>query len=1291
MPRVTGGKTTARGRGVVRRRWRTGPTMPRRFFTRRVPFFQNVAMLILCIVFFLLPFSLRGARMAVSSMQNNVADWLPGHYEETQDLADFRKYFVGDTFVVVSGPWCKEGNPSYALLLRKIFEESLEYEAVLREQNDDEIIRAHRVGDQYGLMPTGNWQEDWGEQGERWLMGHDDKWFFINREGQLFQWEGENNVVEGAKRFFERTLNGRNRAVGRFIDTFGKPPDDTTGTENVFYQNPELLCARPFKAVTTGPAVLEKMAGPDGSLRIGRPDEADAAAFEAVVEAHRRLTGALFGPTPPKGYSWSFDSLLNNVQDPALLVQLKSSPLYREKFDAFMQFTADQRFKGDRSGLGRATAAEQLELWYLLWDTALELPAPPRQTCLIVTINEPFLGELDRIVGRPLMGRQRGRLLELAIRKCGLLASNLHLGGPSSDNVAIDEEGSSTLLRLASLSGLIGILLSYYSFRSFRITVMLFFVGGVAAISSLAYVWFGGHTLDAILMTMPSLIYVGAISGSVHIVNYYRDACHEHGPKRAAEIAVSHSWFPCFLASFTTAIGLGSLCTSSLMPIWKFGFYSAIGTMATMVFMYSYLPSSLVVWPPGYRKLRRGEQAEQGQFFVLANRFFERSCTFIIRYNVAIVATAIVVCVVFGYGVTKLQTTVQLLKLFDKDAKVLEDYRWLEDNLGTLVPMEIVVNVPPAAQLEQLQKPAGALTVAPAAPQDLAAVAGQAVSEDADEPAAPVVVPVEKTREQLLAFSLLERMEISSRIRTQLERYFGPEGLNIVGAGMSTDIFAPLQIVADPMSDGSAVDYRRIFNDQLLGKREMMRGEDYLAVSDEPTTVGETGVSLPAGREMWRISLRLAALNDVDYGRFVNDLKLVVEPILRAYEFRTQILEQVADETFVAGNNEHRQILLLGQEPEPRERIEGLREAGNQSIAALVDQTWLFSDTLDALLQNRGFRRGLVREGTCFTWMDPARYGGEKPFPPNEQWQQILARFDCVALVEDDPLFNEAFIREHAVKFVDCRQHRFSTSSKADTAQFTTTAMRRLKAGEPMQVAATYTGIVPIVYKAQRALLASLIQSILMSFGLISLTMMLLLRNWQRRARPGNLLNFRGGLWSMLPNVFPVVLIFGAMGFMGIKVDIGSMMTASVALGIAVDDTIHYLTWYRRGLANGLTRHESIRYAYRLCASAMLQTSMIAGLGLSVFALSTFVPTQRFGVLMLVLLAAALFADLVVTPALLAGPLGPLFGNTVPKTPAVEDPTASPDGVISIPLNRLADTSSRNRGRPADVPKPAGR
>ncbi|MEZ6080796.1 MAG: hypothetical protein R3C56_35525 [Pirellulaceae bacterium] len=89
------------------------------------------------------------------------------------------------------------------------------------------------------------------------------------------------------------------------------------------------------------------------------------------------------------------------------------------------------------------------------------------------------------------------------------------------------------------------------------------------------------------------------------------------------------------------------------------------------------------------------------------------------------------------------------------------------------------------------------------------------------------------------------------------------------------------------------------------------------------------------------------------------------------------------------------------------------------------------------------------------------------------------------------------------------------------------------------------------------------------------------------------------GAISMVPNVFPVVAIFGIMGHMGTLVDIGSMMTASVAMGVAVDDTIHFLTWFRDGLRRGLDRRQAIFVAYKHVALAMTQTTIIGGLGLS--------------------------------------------------------------------------------------------
>jgi predicted RND superfamily exporter protein len=115
------------------------------------------------------------------------------------------------------------------------------------------------------------------------------------------------------------------------------------------------------------------------------------------------------------------------------------------------------------------------------------------------------------------------------------------------------------------------------------------------------------------------------------------------------------------------------------------------------------------------------------------------------------------------------------------------------------------------------------------------------------------------------------------------------------------------------------------------------------------------------------------------------------------------------------------------------------------------------------------------------------------------------------------------------------------------------------------------------------------------------------------------------------------------MGWLGIPVDIGSMMAASIALGVAVDDTIHFLAWFREDLEKVGNRRDATVAAYSRCATPTLQAALVNGLGLSVFAVSSFTPTARFGWLMLTILVAGVIAELVMLPSLLFSPLGKAF------------------------------------------------
>lgn len=183
------------------------------------------------------------------------------------------------------------------------------------------------------------------------------------------------------------------------------------------------------------------------------------------------------------------------------------------------------------------------------------------------------------------------------------------------------------------------------------------------------------------------------------------------------------------------------------------------------------------------------------------------------------------------------------------------------------------------------------------------------------------------------------------------------------------------------------------------------------------------------------------------------------------------------------------------------------------------------------------------------------------------------------------------------------------------------------------------TGAMPLVHDLQHELFRDLFASFLSALVLITVVMMFSQRG------------ILAGLVAMVPNVFPIVLLFGLLAWARIPLDIGSVMTASIALGIAIDGTLHFLTFFRRGLDAGATRIEAVQSAYEHCARAMTESSAICAVGLATFAFSKFLPTQRFAALMVGLIAAAWVGDLVVLPSLLAGPCGHCFRRTRPIRP----------------------------------------
>ncbi len=1194
------------------------------FLSRRSLFGAPNALLILLVVFFLVPFAIRGARLSLRKTENNVKDWLPADFRETSELQWFGRYFAGERFILATWEGCSEDDQRLHLLSAKLRAESAAGRS--RPSSVPDFERAQALANELGLLLPSELHRNWGGQNEIWLTSTHGEWYYFTPEGNLFRWLGRSDTVGGTIRGVKRLISGP-FVEGKFVTALGATSSSGAAVEsasdplaiNPYYNNPALLTLPLIATVQTGPELAEELSLPGGAFY---PVDLTDAAFKPIVAKRRameQLTGTLFAKAIPDNFEWTPQAFLEQI--PVARRELLPANFIASA-EITLQSIASKQFDGDESKIKSAASDVQTAAWYAVYDDAGVEP-PARQAGVLLTLTQAGQEHLPFLLGRGVLGAPRGRLLCLA-EEAGLSAApapimapppldrlvqtpaptgpELHMGGPPVDNVAIDEEGSITLVRLVGYCAALGLFLSYICFRNIKITVMIFFVGGVAAMTSLSLVWWSGSAIDAILMSMPSLVYVLGLSSAIHIVNYYREEVVLNGVIGAPGRALKHGWGPCFLASFTTAIGLLSLYTSNIVPIRKFGLFSALGVMATLAILFAYLPAALEVFVPRMDEKKKKSSAKKDEptsnddeptsnddepkvgVGMMADAW-ECVGRWIVDHHAFVAIGCTVILIVAACGLPRIKTSVQLLKLFGAQSRIISDYAWLEKHYAKLVPMELVVRIPEEMLAEEVD-------------------AGRVAAQNS-------VYPLAR----------LERLEAIDHIQRTVASAFGEQGKNVVGQAMSAASLAPP--LPDPASGFSLE--RKTFNRMLNDKVDEIIASDYLRIEEDGPFKGS---------ELWRISLRVGALSDVDYGQFVNDLRVAVSPVLEAYRYRGQILDAVA----ASGDNRPKVLVLgrgvpldVGLEPVLFDHAADAKATAD-SITESIDTQSIFASTLKELMENTAV--GKLR------WDNPSRHENALAISKDPNWGKAIAGFSAVVLLNDHQAYDVDFIRQHAKTLIDARN--ISTDRAVP---LVVDEIPIVEDSGPLQV--VYTGVVPVVYKAQRTLLESLVQSIAWAFVLIAGVMAVLLnpgRPILGMLRPGALaMGCGAGAVAMLPNIFPVVLVFGTMGYADLLVDIGTMMTASVAMGIAVDDTIHFLAWLRRGLNDGLNRHDALIQTYRRVGPAMAQTTLVGGLGLFVFALSTFTPTQRFGTLMLVLLVSALFGDLIFLPALLAGPLGRFF------------------------------------------------
>ena len=184
-------------------------------------------------------------------------------------------------------------------------------------------------------------------------------------------------------------------------------------------------------------------------------------------------------------------------------------------------------------------------------------------------------------------------------------------------------------------------------------------------------------------------------------------------------------------------------------------------------------------------------------------------------------------------------------------------------------------------------------------------------------------------------------------------------------------------------------------------------------------------------------------------------------------------------------------------------------------------------------------------------------------------------------------------------------------------------ARRVLEETLPEDWIAGLTGEFAIHHYWARDIQATQLRSFPIAFGIVFVLVALFLRSW------------RLGLAAMVPTLLPVVVVLGAMGWLGLSLDVARAMIAAVVIGIGVDDAIHVLRQYKVRRDAGEDTHQAMRGALQHTGRAVVTTSVALALGFLTLMMSAWQTVATFGFFVALSIMGAMVATLFVLPALI--------------------------------------------------------
>ncbi len=245
---------------------------------------------------------------------------------------------------------------------------------------------------------------------------------------------------------------------------------------------------------------------------------------------------------------------------------------------------------------------------------------------------------------------------------------------------------NSEVIFYIAFSSVLIILLLWYLYRSIPGVLIPMLIVWFTVLFTVAAITLTGGYLEIMSSTIAPILLCVGVADSIHMISKFDDAV-QSGMKQKKAIMemILTLGSATFLTSITTAIGFGTLLTSNVVPMKRFGIYTAVGVLIAYTITILFLPSILKI-----TKIKKVFKETGGKLYPWIGYQLSRLSGFNRKHFKPISYTAIFVCLTVGIGISQLNVNGRVFDDVSRDSKLIQDSNFFTDNLSPVFPMEFV-------------------------------------------------------------------------------------------------------------------------------------------------------------------------------------------------------------------------------------------------------------------------------------------------------------------------------------------------------------------------------------------------------------------------------------------------------------------------------------------------------------------------------------------------------------------------------------------------------------------------